>query len=154
MHKYVLASALVVGFAVPASALEVTKSADISAPPAKVWSTIAEFCSIGDWHPAIAKCELSKQDGNDVRTLSLKGGGTIVEERLSRDDKAMDYTYKILKSPLPIDNYKSTIMVEPSSGGSKVTWKGNFDARARRTPRPKRSSAASTRPASRGSPTR
>ncbi|WP_336487960.1 SRPBCC family protein [Methylobacterium nigriterrae] len=113
----------------PALALEVSKSFDVAAPPAKVWQTIGDFCGIGSWHPAIEKCEPSMKDGKPVRTLSLKGGGTIVEEQLARDDKKMDYTYTILQSPLPVSDYKSTIMVMPSGSGSKVQWQGTFKAK-------------------------
>lgn len=123
------AAALTAMTLTPAFALEVSKSADIAAPPATVWKTIGEFCSIGDWHPAIEKCAPSKKDGKDIRTLSLKGGGTIVEERLAHSDKKMEYSYTILESPLPVSGYKSTIMVEPSASGSKVTWKGTFKAK-------------------------
>ncbi len=68
-------------------------------------------------------------DGKKVRLLSLKGGGAIKEEQLSRDDKVMSYTYTILESPLPVSDYKSTLSVAPDGQGSKVTWTGNFNAK-------------------------
>ncbi|MET0745684.1 MAG: SRPBCC family protein, partial [Microvirga sp.] len=94
-----LAALALAASTVAGHALEVTRSADIAAPPAKVWQTIGEFCGIGDWHPAIEKCVLSDKDGMKVRTLSLKGGGTLKEEQVSRDDKVMSYTYTILEGP-------------------------------------------------------
>ncbi len=112
----------------PAHAIDASKSIEIAAPPAKVWTTIGDFCGIGQWHPAIEKCVLSMKDGKHVRTLSLKGGGTIVEEQLARDDKAMHYSYKILESPLPVADYTSKIQVVPHGSGSKVTWSGKFKA--------------------------
>ncbi|AMB43983.1 SRPBCC family protein [Methylobacterium sp. AMS5] len=115
--------------ATPALALEVTKTATVAASPDKVWNTIGGFCGIGDWHPVVEKCALSKTGGKEERTLSLKGGGTIVEQEQSRDDKKMDYTYTILSGPLPVEDYKSTIMVEKDGSGSKVTWTGNFKAK-------------------------
>jgi hypothetical protein len=115
--------------ATPALALNVSRSADIAAPPAKVWAVIGEFCGIGDWHPAIEKCVLSKKDGKDIRTLSLKGGGTIIEEQVSRSDDRHNYTYTILEGPLPVEGYKSTITVRPSGAGSKVIWAGEFKAK-------------------------
>ena len=124
-----LAALALAAATVPGYALEVTRSADIAAPPAKVWQTIGEFCGIGDWHPAIEKCALSDKDGMKVRTLSLKGGGTIKEEQVSRDDKVMSYTYTILESPLPVSDYKSTLSVAPAGSGSKVTWTGSFEAK-------------------------
>ena len=123
------AAALVVASLSPALALEVTKSVDVAAAPEAVWKTIGGFCGIGDWHPVIEKCALSKKGGKDVRTLSLKGGGTIVEEEESRSDKKMDYTYTILEGPLPVTDYHSTIMVAKAGNGSKVTWSGTFKAK-------------------------
>ena len=124
-----LAALALAASTVAGHALEVTRSADIAAPPAKVWQTIGEFCGIGDWHPAIEKCILSDKDGMKVRTLSLKGGGTLKEEQVSRDDKVMSYTYTILEGPLPVADYKSTLAVAPEGTGSKVTWSGTFNAK-------------------------
>jgi uncharacterized protein YndB with AHSA1/START domain len=113
----------------PADALEVQRSVDVAAAPAKVWQTIGDFCGIGSWHPAIETCTPSEQGGMKVRTLALKGGGTIKEEQVSRDDKVMSYTYTILESPLPVSDYRSTLAVAPAGSGSKVTWSGTFNAK-------------------------
>src|SRR6478609_1025750 len=113
----------------PAFALEVTKTATVAASPDAVWKTIGGFCGIGDWHPVIEKCALSKKGDKEERTLSLKGGGTIVEQEQARDDKKMSYTYTILSGPLLVEDYKSTIMVDKEGSGSKVTWTGNFKAK-------------------------
>jgi hypothetical protein len=48
-----------------------------------LWEKVGDFCGIGKWHPAIEKCELSKK--GKERTLSLKGGGTIVEDLVAWD---------------------------------------------------------------------
>ena len=129
MKRVLLAAAFCVGVAGPAWALDVTKSVDVAASPEAVWKTIGGFCGIGDWHPVIEKCVLSKKGGKDVRTLSLKGGGTIVEQEESRDDKAMAYTYTILEGPLPVTDYHSTLKVAKAGSGSKVTWTGDFKAK-------------------------
>jgi uncharacterized protein YndB with AHSA1/START domain len=134
MFRTTLRSLALPGFAllagtVPGYALDVVKSLDVAAPPAKVWSTVGDFCGIGTWHPAIEKCALSTKDGKSLRTLSLKGGGTIVEAQVSRDDKAMAYTYTILEGPLPVSDYTSTLAVAPSGSGSTLTWTGSFKAK-------------------------
>ena len=64
-----------------------------------MWSKIGDFCGISNWHPAVEKCELSA-DGK-TRTLSLKGGGTIVEALVKMDAAGHSYTYSIVSSPLP-----------------------------------------------------
>ncbi len=113
----------------PALALEVSKSAEFSAPPAKVWEAIGDFCGISRWHPVIEKCVLSTKNGKQLRTLTLKGGGSILEEELSRDDAKRAYSYKILESPLPVSDYEAIIEVTPSAAGSMVTWSGTFAAK-------------------------
>ena len=128
-RRMIAITALALTAAAPAYAIDLERSTTIAAPPAKVWQTIGDFCGIGNWHPAVEKCTPSEENGMKVRTLSLKGGGTIKEEQVSRDDKVMSYTYTILESPLPVSDYKSTLSVAPDGQGSKVTWSGTFNAK-------------------------
>ena len=114
----------------PAFALDVSKSVTTKAKPAAAWQTIGDFCAIADWHPAVEKCEESDANGTKRRTLTLAGGGgTLVEELVSRDDDKMAYTYKIVDGPLPVQNYQSTISVSPNGDGSTISWTGQFDAK-------------------------
>jgi hypothetical protein len=113
--------------AVPASALESTIKGSSTASADAVWTKIGDFCGIAKWHPAIEKCVLST-DGKE-RTLSLKGGGTIVEKQEKRDDAAHSYTYSIVSGPLPVANYMSTISVASAGTGSTITWMGKYDAK-------------------------
>ena len=123
-------AALLLAISAPSAfALEVVKTVDIAAPPAKVWAAIGDFCGISQWHPAITACVPSTKGAAQVRTLTLKGGGTIVEQQTARDDAAMTYSYEILDGPLPVADYKSTITVAPHGDGSIVTWFGQFAAK-------------------------
>jgi Polyketide cyclase / dehydrase and lipid transport len=123
-------SAAVAGLlaATPAFALEASKTVDVAASPEKVWQTIGDFCGIANWHPAIEKCVMGQQNGMPTRTLTLKGGGTILELQTGRNDSGMSYSYTILQSPLPVSDYHSTISVTKKGSGSEITWKGNFKA--------------------------
>lgn len=119
-----------------ASAATVTETTKINAPAEKVWAaSAADFCGIGQFHPAVEKCALS--DGGKTRTLSLKGGGTIVEKQTA--EKKGSYSYVIVESPLPVDNYKSTFSVKGKGETSTVTWTGSF--------KPKGASAADAKKA-------
>jgi hypothetical protein len=118
---------LLVLAAVPASALESSIKGSSTASADAVWTKIGDFCGIAKWHPAIEKCVLST-DGKE-RTLSLKGGGTIVEKQEKRDDAAHSYTYSIVSGPLPVTNYMSTISVAAAGTGSTITWSGKYDAK-------------------------
>jgi hypothetical protein len=92
-----------------------------------MWTKIGDFCGIAKWHPALEKCELSA-DGK-TRTLTLKGGGTIVEALVKWDAASKSYTYSITSSPLPVANYVSTITVSADGAGSTLTWTGKYDAK-------------------------
>ena len=125
-----LASAAAVALvftATSAGAAQVTREATIDAEPAKVWAEIGPFCSISAWHPAIAKCDEATADGGTLRTLTTQDGGMFEERLLSHDDQAMSYSYSILKSPLPVSDYQSTISVSGKDGKSQVVWTSSFE---------------------------
>ncbi len=128
---------------VPASAIESSVKASSAASADAVWAKIGDFCGIGNWHPAIEKCALSA-DGK-MRTLSLKGGGTIVEKLEKRDDAAHSYSYSIVESPLPVANYMSTISVAKDGAGSISPGAANMTPREQATRTPRRPSTASIR---------
>ena len=113
----------------PAFALTAEKTVDVKASPDKVWQTIGTFCGIADWHPAVAKCVITKSGKMPVRTLSLKGGGTLVEKQTARSNSAHRYSYTILKGPLPVSDYHSTLSVIPKDTGSTISWTGHFEAK-------------------------
>lgn len=129
MLRLALPALVLLAGTLPGHAVEVQKSVDVAASPDKVWQTIGDFCGIAAWHPAVEKCVPSEKEGQKVRTLSLKGGGTLIEQQLSRDDKVMSYSYTILEGPLPVSDYKSTLAVAPEGAGSKVSWQGTFTAK-------------------------
>jgi hypothetical protein len=110
-----------------AFALDSSVTMTSSMSPDALWKKIGDFCGIGDWHPAAEKCVLSA-DGKQ-RTISLKGGGTLVEGLESLDNANHTYTYTILSGPLPVANYHSTISVSPDAKGSSLTWVGKYDAK-------------------------
>lgn len=124
----ILAAGLAALCATPALALEAKKQVSVDASADDTWAAIREFCSIAVWHPAVENCVLSQANGRPMRTLSLKGGGTIVEEETGRDDAGRSYSYAIIESPLPVANYQSTIHVE-DDGGTVIEWEGKFDAK-------------------------
>jgi hypothetical protein len=119
----------VAAFGSSAMALDVKKSVDVAAAPDAVWKAIGDFCGIGSWHPVVEKCEIQQKDGKTFRLLSLKGGGSILEQQTAWDDAAHSYGYTIIESPLPVANYASTLSVTANGSGSTITWAGTFDAK-------------------------
>ena len=127
--RYTALAALVALGISSTAALAIDSSATMtsSLSPDALWKKVGDFCGIASWHPAIEKCIL-RADGKQ-RTLSLKGGGTVVEALENWDNANHSYTYTILSGPLPVANYHSTITVTGDAKGSTLKWTGKFDAK-------------------------
>ncbi len=120
-------SAALIFSSVSAFAIESSYTAKSANLPDTSWLKVGNFGGIGDWHPAVAKAVLSH--GNKIRTLTLKGGGTIVERLLKWDEKDKSYTYTIVSSPLPVKDYVSTLKVVADGTGSDIVWTGKYKAK-------------------------
>ncbi|MFA5123512.1 SRPBCC family protein [Zavarzinia sp.] len=127
MRSLIIAAVLLA--AGPALAAENSNRVEAKADAAKAWGLIGDFCGIKAWHPAIADCVLSEQDGAKIRTLTTKDGAKFVEKLVAWDDAGHSYTYEILQGPLPVEHYRSTLKVEEDDEPGKVaiTWSSTFD---------------------------
>jgi hypothetical protein len=108
--------------------LEVDKD-KVEAARVELWKKIGGWCAISEWHPAIAKCEESKEGDAEFRTLTLKDGGVIKEKLLERS--ATGYQYAIIESPLPVKNYTAQFSVTPDDDDLdeiNVVWSATYDA--------------------------
>lgn len=107
---------------------KVDLSNDLPVPAKTVWDLIGNFNALADWHPAVAKSETTKEGGVTTRTLTLVGGGTIVERLESADPRERTYTYSILSGPLPVADYTATLRVRESEDGKGCTvgWSSEF----------------------------
>jgi Polyketide cyclase / dehydrase and lipid transport len=112
-----------------AFAVDVNKKIEAPGQVLVVWTLASDFCSIKDWHPAVAKCEQSKEGSDTFRTLTLKDGGVIKEKLTGSDDTS--YSYEIIESPLPVKNYSAKLWVEEDERDPNRTvihWDASFDA--------------------------
>jgi hypothetical protein len=125
--------ALATGLAVligSGSAYATTVKKRIEAPglPSEVWEVAGEtFCTIKEWHPAVAECVESQEGDVTFRTLTLKDGGKIKEKLTDTED--LSYSYEITESPLPIKNYSSKLWVEEDDepDRSVIYWQSEFE---------------------------
>ena len=101
----------------------VTVLSHLSASPDDVWSKIGDPGTISAWHPAIAESSLNGKE----RKCTLGNGAKIDEAVDDIDNANRSYTYRIVESPLPVADYKSTIKVVESAGGCAVEWTSSFD---------------------------
>jgi len=128
-YRIALAGVSLIAFVASAEALESQVSKTTSQPVDAVWQKVGDFCGIANWHPAVAKCDLSAD--KKERTLTLKGGGTIVERLVRWSDANHSYTYRIVSGPLPVADYESTLRVRAakSGNGSVISWSGHYAAK-------------------------
>lgn len=108
---------------------KVIETVTISAKPDVVWNEIKDFGGLQKWHPAVESSETT--DGSkvgSVRTLHLKGGGTIVEELTRYSDEERSFHYKMKDpGPVPVSNYSSYMTVSAGDGDTSVVkWWGAF----------------------------
>lgn len=133
-HSLLLASLLFVSslnvFAEEAKTLSVREEVSISAPAAKVWSTVSNFNDLGAWHPAVKSTEIVSGENNKVgtvRLLTLQDGGTVKEKLLAYKAKGKTFKYSILESVFPVSDYVSSVTVKADGKDkSLVVWEGTF----------------------------
>jgi Polyketide cyclase / dehydrase and lipid transport len=108
---------------------KVSLSTKLPVPARTVWDTVGGFNNLAKWHPAVARSDETKKGTSTVRTLTLHGGGTIVERLDSKDDKSRSYTYSILEGPLPVQQYQATLKVSENTDGAGCTveWASEFE---------------------------
>lgn len=119
-----------------AASLAVGKKLELNVDPknmdaekARLWGQFGGWCAIADWHPAVAKCEESKEGDDTYRTLTLQDGGKIKEKLLESVENR--YRYAIIESPLPVKNYEAQFTLTPDDDDEdeiNFAWSATFDA--------------------------
>jgi len=105
----------------------------IDAPVDKVWALARDYNGHGDWHPIIARSEIEEGRPSDqvgcVRAFTTADGGFLRERLLSFSDREHSFTYSILESPMPIENYVASFRCTPVTEGDRtfVEWWAEFD---------------------------
>lgn len=108
----------------------------IDAPVEAVWAYARDFNGHGEWHPLIAESHVEDGLPSDkvgcVRNFTLTNGGHLRERLLSFSDLERRFTYNIIVSPMPIQNYVATFGVKPVTADNRtfVEWMAEFDVAA------------------------
>lgn len=117
---------------------EVYKSSILQAPATRVWEAIRDFNALPQWHPLITESQIENNAPADqigcVRSFRLTDGGHIREKLLALSDYDMSFSYSILESPMPVENYVATLALIPVTDRDRcfIEWKAEFDCPADR----------------------
>ena len=109
------------------------RSTVIDAPVQRVWAMIRDFNALPSWHPAIAKSEIEGGRASDavgcVRSFLMKDGGHLREQLLALSDVDHYFTYNILVSPMPVNDYVATFRLTPITVGNRTfaEWWADFN---------------------------
>ena len=104
----------------------------INAPADRVWDRIRDFNGLPKWHPKIRESRIEDALPADqvgcIRNFTLQNGDRIREQLLGLSDYDMFTTYSILESPMPIEDYISTIRLTPVTDGARcfAEWSAEF----------------------------
>ncbi|WP_353094086.1 SRPBCC family protein [Methylibium sp.] len=107
---------------------KVVEKITIDAPADAVWAQIKDFDALAKWHPAVAESPADKGNTEgSVRTVKIKGGGSLVESLERYNAEGRSYTYRAKDGgALPVTNYTSTLTVTGDGAKSTVEWRGAF----------------------------
>lgn len=110
----------------------VVTSEDFPFAAEDVWSLIAGFNTLPDYHASILASEL--HSGGAVRDLTLSddaGGGIVVERLVYFNDLTMTFSYCItglIDCDLAFRNYQARVRVIPTGASAcRVIWESSFD---------------------------
>jgi hypothetical protein len=108
--------------------VNVTKT--INVPASKVWEKLATFRGIEEYSP-IARSETSGVGVGATRMCYMPDDAAISEELVALDHDNMEFAYKIITGPFPIDGYLSSVKVKSiDSNNCEVSWGSEFDTSA------------------------
>src|SRR5262245_33299849 len=98
-------------FATPNMELQtVADSVELAATPDEVWSLIGPFGL--DWHPGVARTNLTGAGIGQLRTMQTRDGKEIVERLEALDNAKRTYRYTLVAG-VPASRYTGTLEVRP-----------------------------------------
>jgi Polyketide cyclase / dehydrase and lipid transport len=106
--------------------IQVTRTGTIQAPAESVWATIADFGSAHTYFPAIIECTLVGSGIGARRHLRTDDGGTTISELIELDNEHMAMGYRVIESSVPIEDYRSRLVVQATDRGCLVTYSSRF----------------------------
>ncbi|WP_432722655.1 SRPBCC family protein [Jeongeupia wiesaeckerbachi] len=89
----------------------------------KAWAKLGTFCGISRWQSLVSACVVEERSDGIYRVVIMKND-TAFTERLETFSQAdHSFSYSILSGPLPVNQYRSELKIEPQGKDSKLVWR-------------------------------
>ena len=98
--------------------INITRSVALNLKPDLAWGIVKNFSGLHRWHPGFTDTELTRgADGKAgaFRVAAMKDGPRIADELLQYSETSKRYRYRMVASPLPVDDYVGAISVRSKS---------------------------------------
>jgi len=104
---------------------EVHEEGELGASVDEVWKLVGDF---GGFPEAMGvPVTLAGEGIGQTREIAM-GSASTVERLEERDEAGKRLVYSMLKAPLPVTDYRSTMKLEPAGQGrTKLVWSSTFD---------------------------
>jgi hypothetical protein len=94
-------------------------SVDTAVSAYVAWSLAGDPGRIQEWFGPVVATHIR----GDERRAVMGSGVEIVERLVDRDDVRKTYSYEVVSGIPGLTSHRATISVDPTSGGSRVTWR-------------------------------
>ncbi len=91
---------------------KVESSKTIDVPARKAWNLIKDFRNFPSLLPAVDRTEVKGRGSNASWTIYLKDGVVIKEVTIAFNNRDMNMSYRMIETPMPLENYVGTFKVE------------------------------------------
>ncbi len=111
--------------------MKVYRSMILNASVEKVWAAVRAFDGVVNWNPGVAAAHMESGhacETGSIRHLGIVDGSVFRETLLAHSDLEHFYTYDILESPLPVEDYVSTHRFLPITHSAQTLgiWESTF----------------------------
>lgn len=99
----------------------------------RVWAVVRDFNAMPGWHPLISDSRIEMGAPSDqigcIRNFKLTDGAKIREQLIAMSDDEFSFSYRILESEMPLENYFAGLSLFQVTDGNVTfgVWTARFD---------------------------
>ena len=109
--------------------INITRSVALNLKPDLAWGIVKDFSGLHRWHPGFTDTELIQGANGKLgalRVVAMKDGPRVSDQLLQYSEQSKRYRYRMVASPMPVEDYVGAISVRSKGKTSIVTWSVSF----------------------------